>query len=111
MFGVHKDAGRIAQSCFLSFNDAGRRLIALVGLTENQNGVADVVGDVQIAGCGIQRNSVRPIQLGFFTLNDTQRFDIAGGVEGIDRNGWKLESSWPCDKVVADGSQLATKSS
>ena len=51
------------------------------GVGENQHGLADVVGDVQIAVVRVELHRRRPIQLRLVAGNHAQRLGIAAGVQ------------------------------
>ena len=81
----------MVQTGLVSFEDFDRRHVAIIGTAEDEDRIADVVGDPQIAGFRIQREGSHPVQRGLWALNRAQRRSVTVGIEWVDRNGRRKE--------------------
>src|SRR5207302_1312171 len=64
-------------------NDVGNSILVFHE-TENQNGVADVVRNIEVTVFGIQGHTAHPVQLSLRSLNDAQGGRVAARVERVD---------------------------
>ena len=88
---VERYTGGVYQARLVSFNNTGRRHVALIGRLEHENRLTHIIRYIQIAVLRVQSHGGRPVHLRLRTLNDAYWRDVAIGVQRIDRNRRRME--------------------
>src|SRR5262249_8266353 len=88
---VYIDADRILESCLGPLEGSNRRHIALVGDTENHNGISRTVGHKKLSMLAIHGKIHGPVQPRFRSLDDPERGHIPIRLERMDRDRGRLK--------------------
>src|SRR5579871_576716 len=99
---IDRDADGVAQTGVWAANGARGRDVALVSAMKNDDVLAHVVGDIEVAGIRIDGHGAGPIQARFGTLDDAQRSLIAIGVQPVHGDGGRAEAAGAGHRVIGD---------
>src|SRR5262245_30024083 len=91
MLRIKEDAGRKLESGFGTFDYANWSRVTAGIRRKYKNRIANVICHEKLAVFFIEVHLRRPVQLSGRATDDTQRSNVANGVERINSNGRRLE--------------------